>query len=927
MLNMVPLTDANGAEEYFGKSDGGYYLEGDELHREWGGKGAAMLGLSGPPTQQQLGRLLRGLDPHSGAQLTAKLIDGRTAGNDFTARLPKGVTTAMEGGDERIQPMLWDALRATMKDVEEHAMTRVRKGGMDADRVTGNMVWMAVEHPDTRPTKEDGKPDWDRHIHVLSFNLTKDTVEDQWKALKVKEIYELRKYFSHAFDLRMSKALADAGYNIKTDLKPAPRGGMKYHTWDIEAAPSHETGWRSINSKNSRRHQEIEDKKAQIIAGMKERDADAPDHIGAVAGAKLALTTRQKKRKDMTLADEREYWASRITPEEGAAIAETIRGAKLGLNPPPEPQAAAAMEYAIADRFQRNSVLGWHDLAASAMERCMGAASLEELNAEARRQGVLFKDGQCSTREVLDQEQRIIAFARQGKGAFNPLAAGKTEGLTGLSAEQKAAVLHVWNSHDQMMLIRGDPGTGKTTMMKPALARLGARVELLAPSAIASRTTLRKEGFKDANTVAAFLGDTDRQQELKNGGIIWVDEAGMLAIDDLEKLCTLAKSLDARILLQGDPAQHRAVDKDGNMLEVLHDYAKLPVARLTQIQRQKGDYARIVEAIRDQEFVKADATLRRLGWVVESEGHDRLVAEYAKAIEEKKPSGEPLSVLVINPTHRDGELLTEKLRALRKEKGLVTGEEKTFTRLVQLDMTDAQKGDALQYGGDEVIQFFRNCGSFKAGMRVKAGELLAHLAAVNPKYFAAFREETVNFAVGDTVRITNNGRDATSKHRLDNGSVVTVKRFTKDGDIVLGNNWVIGKDFAHFRHGLVETSPGTQSKTEDIVLTSMNRASLGAMSARQALVTISRGRTRGMVFTDLSREEMLDAIARDDSRKSATELFHQPPATAAAPLARSVQPRHRQFFERMQDAYRRLRDYAQEALLELIPKREHGYER
>ena len=32
--------------------------------------------------------------------------------------------------------------------------------------------------------------------------------------------------------------------------------------------------------------------------------------------------------------------------------------------------------------------------------------------------------------------------------------------------------------------------------------------------------------------------------------------------------------------------------------------------------------------------------MRKLGWVVEGEGHDALVAEYAKAIGETKPDGE-----------------------------------------------------------------------------------------------------------------------------------------------------------------------------------------------------------------------------------------------------------------------------------------------
>ena len=117
---------------------------------------------------------------------------------------------------------------------------------------------------------------------------------------------------------------------------------------------------------------------------------------------------------------------------------------------------------------------------------------------------------------------------------------------------------------------------------------------------------------------------------------------------------------------------------------------------------------------------------------------------------------------------------------------------------------------------------YRNAGRFKAGDRVKASELLPHLATVKPEQFAVFREETVNFAVGDTVRITGNGWDVSKKHRIDNGRIDDISGFTRKGEIVLANGWVVGKDFAHLKHGLVQTSPATQSKTNDIVLAAMN---------------------------------------------------------------------------------------------------------
>ncbi len=45
-------------------------------------------------------------------------------------------------------------------------------------------MWFAVEHYDTRPTKEDNMPDWQRHLHFVVFNVTWDQAEGQWKAVK-----------------------------------------------------------------------------------------------------------------------------------------------------------------------------------------------------------------------------------------------------------------------------------------------------------------------------------------------------------------------------------------------------------------------------------------------------------------------------------------------------------------------------------------------------------------------------------------------------------------------------------------------------------------------------------------------------------------------------------------------------------------------
>ena len=91
MLRFKPIASAARAVDYFAKTDGGYYHGEAGLRFEWGGKAASKLGLAGEPDQKQFARLMNGLDPNTGEQLTAKLISNRIPAWDVTASVPKGV--------------------------------------------------------------------------------------------------------------------------------------------------------------------------------------------------------------------------------------------------------------------------------------------------------------------------------------------------------------------------------------------------------------------------------------------------------------------------------------------------------------------------------------------------------------------------------------------------------------------------------------------------------------------------------------------------------------------------------------------------------------------------------------------------------------------------------------------------------------------
>ena len=135
------------------------------------------------------------------------------------------------------------------------------------------------------------------------------------------------------------------------------------------------------------------------------------------------------------------------------------------------------MDYAIGHHFERNSVVDFNDLAVTAMEKSMGGALPRNSGRKRIGQGVLFEGQPGTTQAVLDQEQKIIGFARAGKGSLHAAGTGRDDGdgLDGLSDEQKAAVRHVWDSSDQVILIRGGAGTGKTHDDDPGPAELGVR--------------------------------------------------------------------------------------------------------------------------------------------------------------------------------------------------------------------------------------------------------------------------------------------------------------------------------------------------------------------------------------------------------------------------------------------------------------------
>ncbi len=870
MIRITQQDSAKDAKRYYATAD--YYSEGQELVGSWSGKGASRLGLEGTVDRFSFERLCDNLHPMTGEPLTVRTRTERRVGYDFTFSMPKSVSLLYAmSGDQDIMVAFRGAVAETMREIEAEMKARVRMGGKDEDRVTGNMTWAEFIHTTSRPV--DGLPAPQLHAHVFVFNTTWDEEERRWKAGQFADIKRDAPYFQAAFRVRLANRLQDLGFGVE----------RKRDDFEIAGIPG------DVLKRFSRRTALIEKRAEELGISDPDRKAE------------LGAETREKKGSALSWEALRKEWNARLTGKERDELAAVHRRDRAFARP--ERGEKLAVDHAIEHSFVREAVVPERKLLTEALKRGIGSVTVEGVTREMQdrpliRSAIAGRE-MATTKEMLALESRMTDFARKGRGRFRPLGdPNRPCSRDWFNEGQKAAVRHVLGSRDRVMIIRGVAGTGKTTLEQEigeALSEAGRPVVALAQSVKASREVLRQEaGFAAADTVARFLKDEEMQQAARDG-VILVDEASQLGTRDMAKVFDVAEAVGARVVLVGDRRQHRSVTA-GEPLKLLEEKAGLRVAEVTEILRQDGDYKKAAGLLSEGRTEEAFEELDKLGWIKQIPDADRdkqMAAAYLAAVAEHKKDGKPKSALVVSPTHAEGDRITAAIRAGLKAQGKL-GKERVVTAWVASHLTDAQKADATVYEPGDLLQFHQNAKGYAKGSRLIVGD-----GAVPPTdlatRFEVYRPAQLALAVGDRVRITAGGKTKDGKHRLSNGSLFTVQGFNRRGDIIVDRGWVINRDFGHLTHGYVVTSHASQGVTVDKVFIGVSSQSFPATYQRTAYVAVTRGKEQAQIFTD-DRKELLKAISRPDDPLSATELAESTSHTPAARdrLAKSLALARRQ---------------------------------
>jgi conjugative relaxase-like TrwC/TraI family protein len=867
MIRMIQSQSSGHAKAYYvdalQKTD--YYVNDVELPGQWHGALSQRLGIEGEVKKEQFFAMCDNLHPVTGKPLTPRKIENRTVGYDINFHAPKSLSVLnFMATDNHIQDAFQESVVEAMKHIEADIMTRVRVNGKDHDRKASELSYANFLHLTARPV-DGSTPDPHLHCHCFVMNAAFDDVEQKIKAGQFREIKKSMPYHQALFHKILSDKLIDLGYSItKTDK-----------SFEIDGVP--------------KRVIELFSKRTNEIGQFAKENGITDEKILSELGAR----TRSKKTKGLSMSELKSEWRNQIKNNIVFSVGE--QETKLRYAPAKEQLpiiTADCIDHAIEHSFERKSVMEERRLLEQAYKHSIGvrSVSIDDITAalEIDEQVIRVQDkGQIlyTTKNALREEKHMISLAEKGINQFSPIY--DTLPRIRATEQQALAIEHILTTTDQVSIVMGAAGSGKTTLMSEAIEHIenaGIKVTVVAPTARASRGVLKDEGFDNADTVSKLLLDNQMQEAIKNN-VLWVDEAGLLSNPQMISLLELCQKQKARLILGGDTRQHSSVER-GDALRVMNMIGGIRAAEVNKIYRQKDEYYR--EAVQDLAIgnvASAFNKLDKIGAIIEVDPlrpNEQLVSDYIETVKRGKKA------LIVSPTHKQGNALTSEIRDKLKQQGIIGKNEIKVDRFINTNMTEAERSDWRNYRENQMIQFNQNTSKIKRGslwsidnienatitLKNKNGDKQT-LPMDKAKDFSVYHKTEISLAKGDKIVITNNSHDRTGK-RLDNGTELEVSAINKVGKAIFKNpvskrEITLEKDFGHLAHNYFTTSHSSQGKTVDEIFISQPAATFSATDSKQFYVSVSRGRERARIYTDDSKELLRNAeVTRN--RQSAIEL-------------------------------------------------------
>lgn len=439
-----------------------------------------------------------------------------------------------------------------------------------------------------------------------------------------------------------------------------------------------------------------------------------------------------------------------------------------------------------------------------------------------------------------DAAERLARMCRTKYDERVDIAAliGELEKKQGISyAERQRKTLEL-ALNNQIIVITGGPGTGKTTSIRAILAmfdRLDINTLLTAPTGRAAKRITELTG-RDASTIHRLLGakfadddervvfTKDESDRLDCGAVI-LDECSMVDITLMDALLR-AMPDDARLVMVGDADQLPSVGP-GNVFSAVIRSGVVPTVKLTEIFRQ-NEGSRIVRnahLINSGEHPDLSENagdffrLRRL----QAASSVETIAELCAVRLPAKMNIPAADIQVLSPT-RKGELGTYNLNKRLQEALNPEGSEKK----------EKVFGDAVFREGDRVMQIrnnydimWRSADNTASGTGIYNGDI-GRIAQID----ADAESLTVDF----DGRLANYGFD--SLIELEHAWAMTVHK----------------AQGSEYRAVILALSPGSQMlMTRDVLYTAVTRA-------RELLILVGDDQTAYQMIDNFRQSKRYSAL-------------------------------------------------------------------
>jgi conjugative relaxase-like TrwC/TraI family protein len=333
-----------------------------------------------------------------------------------------------------------------------------------------------------------------------------------------------------------------------------------------------------------------------------------------------------------------------------------------------------------------------------------------------------------STRELLHLEQEALELAAAQQPpttageaqtpatAFTPVAAlpeplvqqaATQAAQAGCTAEQQAMVQRLLTSGAGVEVVVGAAGSGKTRALAVAAGawqQAGLEVRGTALAAIAARV-LQDSTAIPSRSLQRLLNQLDTASASTRaglpapGGVLVVDEAGMVGTRALHTLISLSVQRQWKLVLVGDPKQLPEIAAGGVFATLA---ARLPSTELLGNQRQHQAWEqRALRQLRDGDVARAVAAYSRAGRVRIDDSIDaltrRLLSDYTQHLTSRPAE----QVMVIASSRGDARRLNAQLRQHLLANGRLGAQE------LRIGLTDTHdnspRGERSYRVGEQVL--------------------------------------------------------------------------------------------------------------------------------------------------------------------------------------------------------------------------------